>query len=138
MSNSRKRRRQDLYEQHLTFNDAWIGPFHYDGWGYIYDSENTMVFTFECPDDEEELKMHQEFANKMVNVLNGLEVEPINCIEIQDGVDLYKDGKLIGCFRGWGHLTGTGAMSLSSETAKRLQDSFIEYVMNKLKNGKIN
>ena len=136
MSNSRKRRRQNLYEQHLTFNDAWIGPFHYDGCGYIYDSENTMVFTFECPDDIEEDKMYKEISDKMVNALNGLEVEPINGIEIQDGVDLYKDGKLIGYFRGWGHLTGTGAMNLSSETATKLQDSFIDYVMEKLKNGK--
>ena len=34
--------------------------------------------------------------------------------------------------RGWGHLTGSGAMRLDSDTAKRLQGELIDYCVNKL------
>lgn len=35
--------------------------------------------------------------------------------------------------RGWGHLTGCGALNLPSEKAAKIQDDFGEWIVKKLK-----
>jgi hypothetical protein len=44
---------------------------------------------------------------------------------------------MIGSFRGWGHLTGSGssALHLSEEKAASIQDELINYVMGKMSTG---
>lgn len=43
------------------------------------------------------------------------------------------DGINIMVLRGWGHLTGRGALNLSPEEAIEIQDDFGEWIVKKLK-----
>lgn len=40
------------------------------------------------------------------------------------------------CIRGWGELTGTGALNLSHDEAAKIQDDFRDFIINKLNDGK--
>ena len=41
-------------------------------------------------------------------------------------------GEYAFCVRGWGHLIGTGGLNLSIDTAKKIQDGFISYILSRL------
>ena len=110
----------------------WKGPFWTDNYGWIYSSENVPAFTFECPESEEEDREFIGMARNIVKILNGEEGVKYSNLSIQDGCDLYMGDRLLGSFRGWGHLTGNGC-HLSSEEAAKVQDAFIEYCMEKIK-----
>ena len=124
-------------KNNFTFTDAWKAPFWYDDWCYIFDKDNTMVFTFEdnvCVKKvNDELVWDNSFCYNFTNLLNDKDGEKLSNLEIKDGCDLYMDGKYIGCFRGWGHLTSPGGLDLSYDDAAKLQDEFIEWCLNKLR-----
>lgn len=114
----------------MNWTDIWKGPFKNDHYGYIWDNENTMVFTVDDLTEEND-KWMNSFCNNIVNVLNGNEpTEKYAGLEIKDGCDLYINDEMIGYFRGWGHLTG--GLKLTGEEAVKLQDSLIEFVLNKI------
>lgn len=120
----------------VNFKEVWKLPFKYDEWGYIWTSEREMVFTFDDSVIEKKvngvIKMDNTFAYNFTNLLNGKDGEKISGLEVKDGCDLYMDGKYIGCFRGWGHLTGIGGLNLSDEDAAEVQDEFIADCLTKL------
>lgn len=113
-------------EKKITFKDVWKHPFKSDGWGYIWDADNIMVFSFEDDVDE-------EFQKDFTNLLNDQPGEKINApLEIKDGCDLYMYNEVyVGSFRGWGHLIG--GLRLSEEEAAKIQDDFIEWCLTKIK-----
>lgn len=52
-----------------------------------------------------------------------------------DGKDRLYDGKFHFLVRGWGYLTGCGGLNLPKDLAAKMQDGFIEYILDRL-NGK--
>lgn len=115
----------------MKASDVWFPPFRTDLYGWIYDKNNEPVFSFEIPTSEEEDLEFVGMARNIVNILNGKEGEKYAGLSIKDGCDLYQENRLIGSFRGWGHLTGR--LNLSCEEAARVQDEFIEFCLEKIK-----
>lgn len=115
------------------WTDVWIGPFRYDGYGYIYSKNDVMTFTVDMNVDSEDPFIYK-LIKDMITILNGGEIKTkYEGLVIKDGCDLYKGDTMIGYFRGWGHLTGSGALNLPEEKAGMLQDRLITYVMDKLR-----
>ena len=124
----------------VLFSDVWKRPFTFDDVAYIWDKNNVMVFTFE--DDifakvREDGKMvwDSSFGYRFVDLLNEVPgTEKLSGLEIKDGCDLYMGDKMLGCFRGWGHLTGTGrgCLNLTCEEAAEVQDEFMDDCLRKL------
>ena len=49
-----------------------------------------------------------------------------------DVTEIYYDGKFHFLVRGWGYLTGCGGLNLPKDLAAKMQDGFIEYILDKL------
>lgn len=119
----------------MKWTEVWEKQFRYDGYSYIWSGNDVMVFTVDMERDPES-KFIENLMNDMLTVLNGGEVEnKYEGLEVKDGCDLYCDGIIIGSFRGWGHLTGSGALGLSEKEAIAIQDAMINFVLNKLTKG---
>jgi len=119
-----------------SWKDIWQPPFWYDHYGYIWDKNNTMVFTVDDLTEENDIWM-QRFCKNIVKALNGEECFKYPGLYIKDGCDLYQDDKEvnqgevpIGSFRGWGHLTG--GLKLSCKDAAKYQDEMINFVLSKI------
>ena len=116
----------------MKWTDVWDKSFRYDGYGYIWSGNDVMVFTIDM-DRDISSSFIVNFMQDMVDVLNGNEIKnEYEKFEIKDGCDLYYDGIIIGSFRGWGHLTGSGALGLSEKEAVAIQNEMIEFVLNGL------
>ena len=115
-----------------SFKDIWKPPFKNDHYGYVWSKDNVMTFTIDdLTEDNEDFV--NEFADNIVNVLNGKEVtRKYEDIETKDGCDIYINNELVGYFRGWGHMIG--GLNLSPEEASKYQDELIQFVLTKLKN----
>ena len=112
-------------EKKISFKDVWKGPFKYDGWSYIWASNNVMAFMFDDNIDD-------SFCFNFAKLLSDKSNEKISSkLEIRDGCDLYMDDVYIGCFRGWGHLCGN--LNLTLEEAEKIQDDFINDCLKKIK-----
>lgn len=140
--NSRKKRR-DLYKaKQISWQDVWEMPLHLDKYSdsYAYSKNDTMALTFEA-DTVYQIKN----ARRIVRIINGEEKpRPGETWVVNGAVDFYTQDKnyeapegacgfaYVFCVRGWGHLTGTGAMNLPIKEAERIQDEFVKYILGKL------
>lgn len=119
----------------MSFKDVWTLPFKKDPGGYcsyIWDSKNHMCFNF--------LSNDINLYNRVVALLNDkTDAIPFKgagrneeCIVVSDDTtcDTAKPCLLV---RGWGHLTGCGALHLSSDEAVKLQDELMDYCVSKLR-----
>jgi len=114
----------------MKWTDIWHRPFNYDGSGYIWDRDCVMVFTVDDLTEENYPQM-DAFCRNIVTALNGDgQVQKYPNLHIEDECDIYQGDQCIGCFRGWGHLTG--GLKLPEEKAAGLQDEMIRYVMDKI------
>jgi hypothetical protein len=105
-----------------TFSDIYKPPFKTDDIGlYVRASNGVKAFTIAAKDPKKE-------ADNLVELLNGT-----GGVKYKD-VMLYGDTKIITSnasvlvTRGFGHLIGTEKLQL--EDAFRVQDEFINWVMN--------
>ncbi len=115
----------------ITWVNIWQAPFKNDRYGYVWAKDGVMVFTADDLTEEND-KFINTLADDIASVLNGnLSSQKYSNLEIKDGCDLYMNGEILGSFRGWGHLTG--GLKLPTETAARLQDEMIEFVLSKIK-----
>lgn len=111
----------------LTFKDVYQLPLREDEFGmcYIWSANNVMTFN--------KLFSNEEIITELLAIINGESNKKVH----QDVT--YDDGfiKIAGCpiflLRGWGHLTGCGALNLPAEKAAKIQDDFGNWVVNKLK-----
>lgn len=116
----------------LKWTDVWHAPFWYDDYGYVFDKDCVMTFTVDDLTEENE-KWFKTFCDDMVKVLNGEQPsQKYPGLAVKDGCDLYQYEPILGSFRGWGHLTGTGGLNLPEEKAAAVQDELIKYVIDKL------
>lgn len=98
-------------------------PFHYDGYSYVWSFNDTMTLMF--------VNTPKEEVAKILRAINGEKEHKIEGLT-HEGVDFFLNGIYIFCVRGWGFLTGRGAMNLPIEKAEKIQDSFVEYVYKTL------
>lgn len=106
-------------------------PFVLDDWcSYVFDATgHQMVLQF-SPDFDG--NGFDEDKQEIVNVINGKEKTiKLNHFTAK-GEDIFADGKYFMCARGWGYLTGQGSLSLSNERAIEIQDSLINYILERL------
>jgi hypothetical protein len=114
----------------MEWTDVWKPPFKYDHYGYVWDRDNVMTFSVDDLTEENDKQM-AELCSSIVAALNGEEVQKrYSGLYIKEGCDLYKDGILLGSFRGWGHLTG--GLKRSGYEAAQVQDQLIKHVLTKL------
>ena len=88
---------------------------------YCWAKNGTMTLMF----DEVLSEYDRKMIVKAVNGETELKMEGLTV----DGCDFFKDGTYIFCVRGWGHLTGIGALNLTEEKAVEIQDGFINHVL---------
>ena len=120
----------------LKWTDIWQGPFRYDHYGYVWASNNVMVFTVDDLTEENDIWMRR-FCENMVKALNGEECYKYPGLYVKDGCDLYQNdvkvnqGEVpLGSFRGWGHLTG--GLKMKAEDAAAVQDEMIKYILSRI------
>jgi len=106
-----------------TYKDIYHFPLvESDGW--VYDQNRNFVFEFTI--DLEKIKEH------ILNVINGMvNFKNNNLIfKHEDGYIMYKSNLHIILIRGWGNLTGS--MNLSDEEARNIQDTFADFIVERL------
>lgn len=94
--------------------------------GYITDQKNNFVFQFTFYNEEK-----RQLYLDVINGLNSFN-NPELVFRHEDGYILGNDNKPRILIRGWGNLTGAGAMNLSGEEASNIQDTFAEYLVEQL------
>lgn len=109
-----------------TYKDIYEFPLKKHQWGiHIWDNKGQMVAQFHYNDDE----LQQE----ILNVLNDVSKSPKpNKTFYHEKGYIKVENSLIMLIRGWGNLTGIGGHNLSDEEAANVQDTFAEFIVNKL------
>lgn len=128
----------------MTHEEVFRGPFSMDEPGcYIFCNEGRqMCYTImiDWETKEEILKLR-----RIVDLMNGKEgVEPFKFVGYSLDDDLIGVGeteeeakKPILLTRGWGYLTGQGALALDSKIARDIQIKFMIWTISKLKGQEI-
>lgn len=102
-------------------------PFHISE-PYIFSSNGVMTFVILTRDDN--------LIKKICEALNNEDAHlNLESITYKDDIYIQKDGENILLIRGWGHLTGRGALNLPDKEAIKIQDEFRDWVISKLKNN---
>lgn len=131
-----------MKKDNITYKEAFTGPFYADDSGcYIWcknvfgnDQVCFTIIDCETPEEFERIK-------RAAALLNGDEsVTPFTYVwyNFEDyviGVGDTEDeaGNLILLMRGWGYLTGTGALRLKPEPARKIQTDFMKWTIRKFK-----
>lgn len=118
-------------KEELTFSQVYKLPLQVDRYcpDYIYTSNEVMALTMYNDDDED--------SYLIVDIINGTiksEFKHKITYDKNNAIILFDEVPKI-MIRGWGHLTGTGALNLSEEVAVKIQDDFAEYIIEKLTNN---
>ena len=113
------------------WKDIWKLPLsRLDDTDYIYSANEVLAISF----FKDEWTFEDTIINKIIDVING-KIESDFLPEWQaKGCDIFYQGKYAFCVRGWGHLINPRGMNFSIDTAKKVQDGFILYILNKLNN----
>lgn len=136
MKNSRKKRRDAVRHSKIRWEDVYELPLHLDKYGcYAFSKNDTMALSFEYGESEEEYINAVKRWKDWVACINGEKESETKGRWTHDVCDFYLDGKEVFSVRGWGHLTGCGAMCLPPKEASRIQDGFIQHIFEQL-NGK--
>lgn len=117
-------------------------PLELDKFGiFAYDVNNHKAlscFTYAGDENDNFLPGEKERVRRIIDIINGdktsdfdpdWEIDPLHRCEI-----LYKGVRQF-LVRGWGYLTGCGGLNLPEKLAAKMQDGFINYIIDKL-NGK--
>ena len=112
-----------------TFKDYYKFPLEMDP-VYVRTADGQTAFNWLCRDNE---ILRQDILDK----ING--DEHLGMVQRTWSVQPGRLGRVICCDgapvllpRGWGMLRGIGGYNLDEETAARIQDEFIEYVVEQL------
>jgi hypothetical protein len=78
-----------------------------------------------------------EKQQELIDMINGTKQHQFKYKFYREGIEIYSDnpvfkGEPILLIRGWGYLTSTGGLHLSSEEAIRIQDEFGDYIVEQL------
>ncbi len=112
-------------ENNLTWEKVYDLPLSLDECSsYAWSKSGTMALQFNG------LK-NKNSRQKIVDAINGVSELKIEGIK-KDNCDFYIREEQIFCARGWGYLTGAGALNLPEEKALEIQNGFIEHVLKSL------
>ncbi|MBR2265484.1 MAG: hypothetical protein IJ882_02235 [Paludibacteraceae bacterium] len=113
--------------ENIHWNDVYKLPLRADYHGsYAWTPDDTMALDF---DFDVDMKVREE----IIAIINGeKESDTKGRWYVGNAIDFFLDGLYVFCVRGWGHLTGTGAMHLPEESADRIQDEFVKYIFSRL------
>lgn len=138
MKNSRKKRRDAFAVSKLSWEDAYALPLHKDKYGtFVWDRNGNMALSFGLESiSEKEFCVHIKDINEIVSCINGESESENKGRWSHDVCDFMLDGKFIFSVRGWGNLTGCGALNLPGNVAARIQDGFIKYIFDRLNGNK--
>lgn len=107
------------------FKEIYSSPFEKQCDVYFFSSNGVMSFNILTNNKELILQIEQCLNSKIpIKVSDNVE---------KDEIIIKIDGNPVLLARGWGHLTGVGALNLSEEVAKKVQDDFICWTISKLK-----
>ena len=108
-----------------TYKDVYQLPLE-ENHGWIYDQKGNFVFQFMIDNGKTE--------QKILDVINGKEnFKNLDLVfKHEQGRIVDKSGLPIILIRGWGNLTGTGAMNLSVEEASNIQNTFASFIVERL------
>ena len=108
-----------------NYKDYYKLPLHTDEYGsYVWAKNGTMALMFDR-------SVNKEDRNKIVDSLNGTNGLKIPNLK-KDGIDFYDEDNYIFCVRGWGGLTGCGALNMNENKAAKIQDDFCDFIIRKL------
>lgn len=124
------------------WRDCYKLPLHLDNY-YIYalceDDEMALSsFNLKYDEDGNYLPGEQERIKHIIDVINGVclsDFEPEWKLSDDETCAITYKGEYQFLVRGWGYLTGCGGLNLPEELAAKMQDGFINYIIDKL-NGK--
>ncbi len=108
----------------------WKPPFRLSC-GYVYDAKGNFCFQFTF--DTGNYEKNEEVQQEIINILNDkTDKKIIKKLKIVDGYKIYMEDKPFIMIRGWGRLTGMCAFHLDHDVARKIQDDFAEWILNKL------
>lgn len=110
-----------------TYKDVYTFPLRivsHSNW--VYDDGHNFVFQFEIDDEEK-----QQFLLDVINGNQSLK-NPDLFFRHEDGYIYDNKDREVILIRGWGNLTGIGAMNLPPEEAANIQDTFAEFIVEQL------
>lgn len=114
-------------------------PLHLDDYCvYAWDAESgTALSNFNLKYDAKGnfLPGETERIKHIIDVINGdcpSDFEPEWNLSNDEPCEITYKGEYQFLVRGWGHLTGCGGLNLPEELAAKMQDGFINYIIDKL------
>lgn len=110
----------------------WKPPFRLScGYGNVYDARGNFCFQFDFSSGD--YKKDEEVQQKIIDILNDkTDKKIIKKLKIVDGYKIYMEDKPFIMIRGWGRLTGMCAFHLDHDVARKIQDNFAIWILNKL------
>lgn len=123
-----------MRKEKRLFEECFKLPIRQDSFGsHIWDSNDNICAQFLDVEDNKE-------RDYILDIINGKQVnnDDISYELIDDktwGFTIMSGDRKIILMRGWGFLTGTGGLKLSSERAVEIQEDLANYFVDKL-NGK--
>ena len=111
----------------LSFSEIYQLPFKIDDDCPVYVWSSSGILTFNvCIKDLESVR-------KLIDILNGdSDKKVMNQVSYKGG-RIIIDGIPVFLIRGWGQLTGCGALNLPYTQAKEIQDDFGKWIVKRLK-----
>lgn len=121
-----KERIESIPLNELTFKDLYQFPFNQAKYGtWVYDLNSHFIFQFENVDKD----TREKFIQIINDELTEYKRQDVTC---KDG-EIFIDGKHFITIRGWGNLTGCGAYNLEGDYACKIQDTLLDYIVDKIK-----
>jgi hypothetical protein len=112
------------YNKLTDWEKVYQLPLHQDKYGsYAWSKNGTMSLMFK--------NVAKEDRQKIIDSINGVEKHKVKGLTNDNHIFLI-DGQESFFVRGWGNLTGTGALNYSPEKAVKIQDGFIKHINDKL------
>lgn len=108
-----------------TYKEVYQLPLEYQH-GWIYDQKGNFVFQF--------LIDNEEMEKKLLDVINGKKnLTNLDLVfKHEKGLIVDKKGYEAILIRGWGNLTGKGALNLPEKEAANIQDTFANFIVERL------
>jgi len=123
----------------MTFKEAFKFPLHGD-YGIIFTANGNRAFDFPMKMlHPNAFALSEESSVNVVRIINGEEGKPKTKLNLSYDpsktmifIEVDNVKREFICIRGWGYLTGTGGLKLSSDVAIRMQDEFANYIIEML------
>ena len=110
-----------------TFRDVYSFPFELlEGSSWVDDNEGIFIFQF--------LNISDILKVKLLDVINGFEELTREDLTFshENGIITSSNGIDVIRIRGWGYLTGSGGLNLSGEEASNIQDTLVDFIIERL------